>query len=157
PDLDLAAEQAKILDTLKAFEPPPSVIIFSGGGHQGFWRLDTPISVKDAAHIEKLEAYNIGLEQTLGGDHCHNIDRIMRPPGTINLPNEKKRSAGRVPALAELILFKDRVYTLDDFKPAKGPGANAGKNRTETKAGKSKSKTDTDTGFDKTRSGVAFR
>jgi len=63
---------------------------------QGFWLLE-PVPVDD---IDRLEAYNIVLEQTLGADRCHNIDRIMRLPGTINLPNRKKRLAGREPALA---------------------------------------------------------
>jgi hypothetical protein len=35
----------------------------------------------------------------LGADHCHNIDRLLRVPGTVNYP-DKKRAAGRVPVLA---------------------------------------------------------
>lgn len=101
---------------MKEHQPPPSAIIFSGGGYQGFWRLDEPV-VADG-NIDELEAYNIGLEQRLGGDHCHNIDRIMRVPGTMNIPDAKKRAAGRIEALAEVVYFNpNRVYSLADFTP----------------------------------------
>jgi hypothetical protein len=114
PSIDLAAAQAAILDRLKAHNPPPSCIIFSGGGYQGFWRLDEPVAVAD--NIAELEACNIALEAALGGDHCFNLDRIMRVPGTINWPDAKKRAAGRIPTPTELVYFDpDRVYRLDDF------------------------------------------
>jgi hypothetical protein len=116
PDVDLALEQAAILDRLKGHNPPPTTIIFSGGGYQGFWRLAQPVPVN--GNIAALEAYNRGLEQALGGDHCHNIDRIMRLPGTINLPDARKRAAGRIEVLAEVIYFdRDRLYQLTDFIP----------------------------------------
>jgi hypothetical protein len=117
PEADLAVEQAAILDRLKGHNHRPTAIIFSGGGYQGFWRLAEPEPAGD--NIAALEAFNRGLEQALGGDHCHNIDRIMRLPGTINIPDAKKRAAGRVETLAELVYFElDRVYQLTDFTPA---------------------------------------
>jgi hypothetical protein len=73
------------------------------------------------SRIEELEAYNIALARALaGGDACHNIDRILRVPGTINLPDKRKRDLGRVPALAKLVYFSERVYSLADFTPARG-------------------------------------
>ena len=112
---DLGAEQARILASLKAAKPTPTVIIYSGGGYQGFWRLREALEV-EPGHIEHLESYNRGLEKALAGDKCHNIDRIMRLPGTINLPNAKKRAAGRVPALAAVVEADwDRLYSIGDF------------------------------------------
>jgi hypothetical protein len=61
------------------------------------------------------------------GDKCHNIDRIMRLPGTINVPNAKKRKMGRVPTLAYLVEDEtdwSRTYSLDDFDDP-GPAAPA--------------------------------
>jgi len=52
---------------------------------------------------EEAEAYNRQLELVLEGDHCHNIDRIMRLPGTWNIPNAKKRAAGRVERMARIV------------------------------------------------------
>ena len=39
---------------------------------------------------------NRALGILLGGDATHNVDRIMRLPGTHNIPDERKRAAGRV-------------------------------------------------------------
>ena len=93
--------------------PPPTVTVFSGGGFQAFWALGEP--TEDLHRVERL---NAALAHQLGGDNCHNIDRIMRLPGTINVPNAKKRKAGRQPALAHVV--KDltnwtRRYDLSDF------------------------------------------
>lgn len=111
-----AKERQTILERFASFSPPPSVILFSGGGYQGFWRLAEPLEVEKNA--EKFEAYNKKLEKELGGDHCHNLDRIMRLPGTINIPDARKRAKGRVTAEASIIHADwDRFYTLDDFEP----------------------------------------
>ena len=53
--------------------------------------------------LDRVERINRQLAADLGGDNCHNIDRIMRLPGTINVPNAKKRKAGRVPTLAYVV------------------------------------------------------
>ena len=76
---------------------PPTLIIDSGGGLQAFWRLDGPAS------FDEVESVNWSLAERLGGDKCHNIDRLMRLPGTVNYPNAKKRVAGRTPSLAKVI------------------------------------------------------
>ena len=49
-----------------------------------------------------------------------NIDRILRLPGTTNLPNKKKIKAGRVACRTRLISFNDLKYSLDAF-PAPEP------------------------------------
>lgn len=114
-----ADEQARILRTLEEFSPSPSAITFSGGGYQAFWRLDDPLYVGgDDNRIADLEAYNKQLAIVLGGDNTHNIDRIMRVPGTINVPDEKKRKKGRVEALATVVELSDVSYPLHDFTPA---------------------------------------
>jgi hypothetical protein len=70
------------------------------------------------ARCAELEAYNQQLEVLLGGDTCHNLDRIMRLPGTVNLPNDKKRKKGRVPALAQVVSTSGPDHHLADFTPA---------------------------------------
>jgi hypothetical protein len=53
-----------------------------------------------------------------------NIDRILRLPGTINLPNAKKAKDGRVPCPTGLIWFNGASYDLHAFplpEPT-GPG-----------------------------------
>lgn len=114
-------ERERILPILEGFNPPPSAIIDSGGGYQGFWRLDDVLHIGgDPGRIADAEAYNQQIEIVTGGDSCFNIDRIMRLPGTINIPSEKKRRAGRVERLARVVRQEapDQAYSLAEFTAA---------------------------------------
>jgi len=120
---DLAMEQARALALLKnppGDIPPPTAIVFSGGGYQGFWRLEDPFEIGgNVAKAEEAARFNLQLENVFGGDNCHNVDRIMRVPGTVNWPNRAKRNRGRKPALARVILVEnDRIYPLSSFMAA---------------------------------------
>ncbi|MCA7024388.1 MULTISPECIES: phage/plasmid primase, P4 family [Stenotrophomonas] len=119
---DIAEEQDRILRLLRDYSPKPTVIISSGGGLQGFFKLvpdDRLVIDGNVAKAQELEAYNVQLEKVFQADHCHNCDRIMRLPGTVNLPNAKKRKQGRVPALATLVEWDDdAIYSIDQFTPA---------------------------------------
>jgi hypothetical protein len=49
----------------------------------------------------------------LGAHACHNADRIIRVPGTINVLGKTKIWAGRKPVVAELVEFHDnRRYRI---------------------------------------------
>ncbi len=116
---DIGEEQERALRLLRAATPAPSVIVFSGGGYQAFWRLAEPVRIGgDLPQAEDFERYNIHLERQFGADNCHNVDRIMRLPGTINIPDAKKRKQGRVEALATLEEFNENVYPLSAFTAA---------------------------------------
>lgn len=123
PGEDLKAEQDRALKMLREPPdgvPPPTVIVFSGGGFQGFWKLRAPFIINgDESKYSDAALYNKQLELIFGADHCHNVDRIMRLPGTINRPDEKKRDKGRTEALAAVIEWhEDRVYDLEQFEMA---------------------------------------
>jgi len=125
---DLASERVRILAALRAHEPRPTVIVDTGGGYSAFWCLREPIPANDP---DAVEARNLHLAATLGGDHCHNVDRIMRLPGTVNLPDEGKRRKGRMPALAHVVEADwSRRYDLTDIEAvtaqAKGTAPVAG-------------------------------
>lgn len=120
---DLEEEQERALRLLTkppGNVPPPTVVVFSGGGYQGFWKLREPFEINgDLMLAEEAKRWNQQLEILFEGDDCHNIDRIMRLPGTINKPNAKKRKKGRVDALAYVVEFDEgRVYDLEMFTPA---------------------------------------
>lgn len=109
-----------VLERLRAYRPAPSCVVFSGGGYQGFWKLEepAPLTLLNGSRDPQEEDYNRYIEHEFAADHCHNIDRIMRVPGTVNWPNKKKRDAGRQPVAARLIEFHDeRRYELADFTP----------------------------------------
>lgn len=123
PNEDIEQERERILDMLTdklpANIPPPTFIVFSGGGYQAFWKLKTPIEINgDLAKAEIAKLYNIKLEQVFGADNCHNIDRIMRLAGTENIPDEKKLKKGRVKTMAQVIDFNDVSYDIEAFTPA---------------------------------------
>lgn len=120
---DIKEEQERALRLLQ--EPPgnlpkPTAIVFSGGGYQGFWKLEEPVPINgEEAAFEEAKRYNVQLEILFGADNCHNVDRIMRLPGTINRPDKKKREKGRKPALAKLVEWDDsRIYPIEQFTPA---------------------------------------
>lgn len=106
-------ERKRILEMILNAPIKPTLIIDSGGGYQAFWKLKKPVAVN--GNIAELENYNKVVEGFFGGDSCHNIDRIMRLPGTINIPNKKKRDKGRTETLAKLIYFGEEVYDLSSF------------------------------------------
>lgn len=111
---------ARIIKTFQGCKLLPTCIIASGGGAQAFWLLDAPIEINgDAVKAEAAKLYNVQIERDLGGDHCHNIDRIMRLPGTLNIPNAVKLKKGRKPARAVVVeMHPERRYSIDEFKMA---------------------------------------
>lgn len=117
---NLTTERARILKLVKEYKPKPTLVIDSGGGYQAFWKLDAVVPVDK--NIPELESYNKQLEIMFKADSCHNIDRVMRLPGTINIPNKAKIAKGRKEALAKLIWFNDVVYPLAAFSKAASVG-----------------------------------
>ncbi|UTV81825.1 phage/plasmid primase, P4 family [Acidithiobacillus sp. YTS05] len=119
---EIEAERARILRLLTTGLPKgipqPSLIIDSGGGFWGFWRLAEPLGVDDFARAEEM---NGELARLLDGDHCQNVDRIARLPGTRNWPGQKKAKKGRTPQEAEVVYQTAESYRLEDFPtPAAG-------------------------------------
>lgn len=128
---DITEERARALRALRnppEGVPPPTVIVYSGGGYQGYWKLRKPLPI--GGNLEKAEdakRYNLQIEILFQADSCHNIDRIMRLPGTINWPNAQKRKKGQESALARVEEWhEDRVYDLAQF--AKAPKVQGAEN-----------------------------
>jgi hypothetical protein len=98
-------ERARILALLDTMDPQPSVKVDTGGGYATYWALEEPIRLDGSKEqYEDAKLYNLALELKYGGDNCHNIDRVMRLPGTVNWGlNPKKVHKGRKPRLAVLL------------------------------------------------------
>ena len=132
--------KARYLAAIKAHAPEPTALVDSGNGIQGLWKqeprieLAEPVMETDAkgrnvrvfppdtsAIIADVEARSAALMERLGSvAGTQNIDRILRLPGTTNLPNKKKIKAGRVACRTRLISFNNFKYSLDAF-PAPEP------------------------------------
>lgn len=116
---DLEEEQKRILKMLQEFSPRPSAIVYSGGGYQAFWRLEEPLPIAGKLAIaEDLKRYNLQLESLFSADACHNVDRIMRLPGTMNRPDAKKRKKGRSTVKATVVEREDVAFSISDFTKA---------------------------------------
>lgn len=116
---DFASERERIFNMLAKFTPAPSITIDSGGGAQVIWLLEEPVALDGTeAMAEDYERYNQQLELLLGGDHCFNCDRLLRLPGTINLPSDKKLAKGRVATLASVVEYLGTKYPLKLFTKA---------------------------------------
>lgn len=108
---DWTEDRHRILRDLEAFVPPPSAIVDSGNGYQAFWLLVPDDRLFVDGHpdaVAEAKLYNVALRDKLGGDNCQSLDHLMRLPGTRNLPNEKKRKAGRVERIASVVKWPEQ-------------------------------------------------
>jgi hypothetical protein len=139
-----AAAKARYLKQLDD-APKPTAAIDSGNGVQCLWRLEDPIDLAepvwvdevitkngkkqkkrvakfsdaDQANVEDVEARNAAIMLRLGAKAgTQNIDRILRLPGTTNLPNKAKAEKGRVACPAKLLWFSDAAHPLSAFPKA---------------------------------------
>lgn len=105
------------LASMKDGIPLPTAIVDSGNGLQAHWSLTSPVLVHGNIDIaNEVAKHNRHLEKVFGADNCHNVDRVLRVPYTINWPNEKKRKLGRKPVLARLLEYHpERVYDISVF------------------------------------------
>jgi hypothetical protein len=111
------------------------VIVDSGNGIQALWELEEVHHLNGAASVAAIELRNKYLIHSLGGDQsCWNIDRVLRLPGTENLPTLTKRKQGKVRCPTKLIELNDNTYPITAFpavektepapkQPETGPGA----------------------------------
>ena len=130
------SEDAKVryLDQLNgSFEPKPTGLVDLGNGIQGLWKLTTAIDLscyplaadKDGKPILSAEAQKIVDDAEARSEATmlrlgtkagtQNIDRILRLPGTTNLPNKAKLARGCVECPTKLLAFNGASYSLDAF------------------------------------------
>jgi hypothetical protein len=135
---------------LAALGDDGSAILDSGNGIQVLWKLEERIvlgepikngkgelefSPEDQAKIDDVEARIKARMEALGAKAgTQNIDRILRLPGTINLPNAKKTGDGRVPCPTKPLRFNGATYDLNDFPKPEGSAAKSDPKQRKTGA-----------------------
>lgn len=114
---DVKSEQLRIIKQILGYKVEPSIVIFSGGGYNALWRLEEPFQINGAVeNAIDVERRNWQLELDFDTpDHCRDVSRILRLPGTINRPDAKKKEKGRVAALATIEVLNDKIYPLSTF------------------------------------------
>lgn len=80
---------------------PPTAILDSGNGIQLLWAVAREPLTPET--IERVESENRAIEAAVGAAGTHNIDRLLRLPGTLNFPNAKKQRLGRGISRARLL------------------------------------------------------
>jgi hypothetical protein len=113
------------IERLAAFQIPPTAVVASGHGFHGYWKFVDPVN-----DLKRVEEINKVLVELLGGDSAvTDVSRIMRLVGTLNLPNKKKREAGRTVKTSYLIdelTDWKRLYQLSDFEEFRLPETKVG-------------------------------
>jgi hypothetical protein len=99
---------ARLKAKIRALDPAPTALVFSGGGYQAFWLFPQPLSLdlpatERAALIGRVEQLGSRLAALLGSDAVQNVNRLMRLPGSVNLPNAAKRARGRTATTATVV------------------------------------------------------
>jgi len=112
-DFDDDAEPHDVLAAIfDAGLPAPSLVIHSGHGVHGYWRLVEPIT--DLAEFTRLQK---GLIALLGSDKAiHDPPRIMRLPGLMNVKREPHVPCCIVEANGErhdIELFRERIPKVE--------------------------------------------
>ncbi|WP_319406215.1 phage/plasmid primase, P4 family [uncultured Desulfosarcina sp.] len=99
------------LAAIIAFEIPPTIVIHSGGGFHCYWVLNTPANVSEIG-LNNLENVNRAILVKIHADvGTHNINRILRVPGTFNfkLPGNHRP--------VDIVMDSGPTYELNTFRP----------------------------------------
>lgn len=113
---ELSAERERLLKLASSLidgQTPPSFAIDSGSGIQLLWMLNEKLSARQ--YQDAAEAQSAGIASELGGDPTQNIDRLLRLPGTLNIPTAAKVAKGRVPNTSSLVGVSGARYTLAEM------------------------------------------
>lgn len=118
PDKALPFDQARsaverTVERLSGHALSPSIVVDSGGGANVYWLL--PEKVDATQHGKLAEEIGSGVAHWWSSDSVQNVDRILRLPGTLNIPNEKKAATGRAPRRAAVMWSTESRYTLDEI------------------------------------------
>ena len=105
------AEIASKAAAVQATNYAPTITLDSGSGCQMIWKLAEKLEPTE--HRQWAEDQGRAIRAVLNGDAVQNIDRIMRLPGTLNIPNAAKLAKGRVERLASVTYQSDRSYSPD--------------------------------------------
>jgi hypothetical protein len=116
---------------IEALDPPPSVVVDSGGGYHAYWLLDAPYLLSDDAARDRADHTQKGWVQRVGSDDgAKDLARVLRVPGTQNF---KPEYGPDFPTVQFVWCDFGLLYAFDELA-ALVPPAPAPKERTPRKA-----------------------
>ena len=114
-DIDEKAAAATALAKLADVDLTPNLIVTTGTVPfkrlHLWWLLEEPCN--DIATVQAIEKM---LIKALGADSTADPRRIMRLPGSVNHPNEKKKFKGRVAETVTMRVGRQDRYTIDEIR-----------------------------------------
>jgi hypothetical protein len=144
PNETSEAAKARYLAEIENLKPSPTAIIDSGNGLNLLLKLAEPVILPEPVTVtkrgKKVKAFPEATEKQIADIEdrakrlmeklgsvagTQNIDRILRLPGTINLPNKKKAGEERTACPTRLIKFNGATCKLEDFPKAEEPKGSA--------------------------------
>lgn len=116
-DGTLEDRKVEALERCRKAMPHAFAIVDTGGGYQPLCKLSAPTTQGVS------DALNYGLLEDLGGDKgTYTVERLLRLPGTLNIPTEAKIALGRVPVMAKLVeLHPERTVEEFEFRIGRPP------------------------------------
>lgn len=114
PGLNPEEKRKALFDKLRAFPLPPTFEVETGGGIHAYWVCHGVLTGEAA--LKFAESVNYGLAKQLDADHCWDLPRLMRLPGTTNYPNAKKKKKGRVDVVVPLPCVVGPEYVEEQFR-----------------------------------------
>lgn len=107
---DYGDDKQTALQKVKALDPPPSVVVDSGGGYHCYYLLAQPWVLKTGADREKARKLQAAWVRLMDGDpQSKDLARVLRVPGTLN---HKYQPARRV---AFVWCNLDARYAIDEL------------------------------------------
>jgi len=108
-----AARRHLLDEVLPTLAASASFVVDSGHGLQAFWLIDNPVDVGGEHGAEAFEDTNKRLGAMFGSEGTHNVDRVMRLPGTVNFVGASKISKGypNAPAMSRLLNATGAVWS----------------------------------------------
>ena len=82
----------------------PTFLVDSGNGYHAYWCF-----IKPCFDLEGVEAVNLYIADKVGADHCFNINRLLRVPGTVNCKDPEK------PKPCRIIHYSGFIYDYEFF------------------------------------------
>ncbi|MBX9581461.1 MAG: RepB family DNA primase [Gemmataceae bacterium] len=123
-DLDRCRPAEALARVAGAGLPDPSLVVDSGHGTHLYWRLAEPVTTE----VARVEGVIKGLAGWVGGDHTHDLARVLRLPGTMNRKDERNGESP-VPCLVHSAtdgrhpLSAFEGFAVEVVRPKAGPAA----------------------------------
>ena len=113
---DRAEAERIALYRLERVPQRPTILVHTGNGLQSWWLFERALAIAQEHTTAYFERINRGLARILQGDTVHDIARVLRVPGTMNLPDKRKRARGCVPVMAKLLWHDGPTHSPDSFE-----------------------------------------